>query len=509
MSLSLPLYPLWLVDVGGSSLMILFSFLCVRLARSLRSRDPHNVVWTYLLWFSYSLALFAVSRSVGHIAKRVLLAADQPLLWDLLKPYSGAVNTLSFMVVASMTLFFERTWSIYRQIAGDRKILQDAHEKILFMNRNLENLVAERTRALMLSESKYREIFESSQDMIVVVRRDGSILELNPAGRALLRIDEGRLRGEGLNFSSCFGKEEDWKRLLENLDTRGQVSDVDVELQRSDGTFLPVVISGAVRRAAPDEERTLYFTVKDISRRKAAEEQLIQADKLASIGHLAAGVAHEVNNPLGLILGYTQLLLRSEEEGTQRYGDLKIIEKHARACKAVVGDLLNFARSTQTRKAPTQIHTVLERVLSVVRHHFELDRVSIERDWDANVPQLVLDAEKMGQVFMNLLMNAKQAIGKEGTVRIRTQYDQAARKVLVEVADDGCGIKAQHLYRIFDPFFTTKSTGEGTGLGLSIIYGIVKNHGGEILVESEEGRGATFTVVLPETSPGGSQEVQP
>jgi len=230
---------------------------------------------------------------------------------------------------------------------------------------------------------------------------------------------------------------------------------------------------------------------------KHMERQLQQADRLASIGQLASGIAHEINNPLGLILGYTQLLLRDEPEGSERREDLKIIEKHARACKTVVRDLLNFARGAPSRKGPGHLHTCIREVLGVVRHPFELDGVGIETDLDDTMPTMELDETKIRQVFMNLIMNAKQAIKIKGTIRVTTRFHPKAGVGLLEVRDSGCGIPPEHLSRIFDPFFTTKEPGEGTGLGLSVSYGIVQDHGGEISVESEPGLGSSFTVMLP------------
>ena len=232
---------------------------------------------------------------------------------------------------------------------------------------------------------------------------------------------------------------------------------------------------------------------------KHMERQLQQADRLASIGQLASGIAHEINNPLGLILGYTQLMLRDEPEGSERLEDLKIIEKHARACKTVVRDLLNFARSAPSMKGPGHLHTCIREILGVVRHPFELDGVGIETDLDEAMPTMELDEAKIKQVFMNLIMNAKQAIKNKGTIRVTTRFDPKAGAGLLEVRDSGCGIPPEHLSRIFDPFFTTKEPGEGTGLGLSVSYGIVQDHGGEISVESEPGLGSSFTVTLPVT----------
>lgn len=235
----------------------------------------------------------------------------------------------------------------------------------------------------------------------------------------------------------------------------------------------------------------------DTCRHRNMEKRLQQADKLASIGQLASGIAHEINNPLSLILGYTQLLLRDEKEDSERSEDLRIIEKHARACKTIVRDLLSFARETPSNKESVHLHACLQDVLGVVRHQFELDGVAIQTTYDPAIPPMSLDEARIKQVFMNLMMNAKQAIEHKGVITVSTHYDRPGRMVSLSVRDTGCGIRPEHLSRIFDPFFTTKGTGEGTGLGLSVSYGIVKDHGGDIFVESEPGVGSTFTIALP------------
>ena len=502
----LPLLPVWITDLLGSALMIGFSFLSVRLARRLRAEDQNNVVWTYLLWLCYGLAAFAVSRSVGHIAKRFLLSTHYEQAWSFLQPYSGSINTLMFAVVASITLFFERIWGIYRQILGDKQALQEAHEKLLFLNRNLENLVAERTRELSISEQKYRRIFEASQDMILVADREGWILDVNNAGRRLLGMADHQECIGREQFQEFFEDPRQWQELYRDIQAEGFVVNKEIDLKRRGGQQFQALLSGkAETHGATGAVEAIYFLVKDISQRKAMERQLLLADKMASIGQLAAGVAHEINNPLGMILGYTQLLIRGEEKGSQRHTDLRTIEKHARACKTIVGDLLSFSRSTETRKEPGHVNGAIEEVLKVLQHHFELDGIGIEISFDERVPPLVLDREKIKQVFMNLLMNARQAIGKKGAIALSTHYDAQQHQVQIRVSDNGCGIEPQFLTRIFDPFFTTKATGEGTGLGLSVSYGIIKDHGGDIVVSSDPGAGSTFTVILPET-PAAVQE---
>ena len=410
----------------------------------LRRTDPNNVVWTYLLWLCYALAAFALSRSVGHIVKRLLLAEGYDALWSSLQPYSGAINSLLFAVVASITLFFERVWRIYQQILGDKRALEEAHNDLVYLNRNLEQIVHERTLELSASERKYRRIFEASQDMILITGFDGAILDMNDAGLEMLGISAsvgtrgkdhyrgirtemagatGRspLREAGRThcFQDFFTDRKDWDELLGGLTKKGALINQELQLRGHNGRQFSALISAKVERTEQAEAlKAIYFLVKDISQRKTMEKQLLLADKLSSIGQLAAGVAHEVNNPLGMILGYTQLLIRSEAPGTQRYDDLRTIEKHTRTCKTIVERLLNFARSTHTRKELSHIHSVIEEVLGLLRRPLELDNILIEKDFDERVPPLLLDREKMRQVFMNLLVNAKQAIAKEGKITL-------------------------------------------------------------------------------------------
>ncbi len=493
--MNLPLLPIWITEFVGSALMIVLSFMCVRLARQLRDKDKENVVWTYLLYVSIALAGFAVSRSVGHFLKLVLMATGYGSVWQVLKPLTGSINTIAFFMVASITLFFERTWRIYEQISKDRNEIRDTHEELLFLNRNLENLVEARTRELALSERKYRRIFEVSRDLMAVITTDGRILDINPAGRAILGIEHPEKDLPA--FSGYFQSTEDWRHLSDILRKEGFAPDTEIQLKRDDGTSISVIMNAAAEKDREGNVSSIQLMAKDISQRKAMEQQLLLADKLASIGQLAAGIAHEINNPLSIILGYTQLLLRNEQPETQTYDDCKKIEKATRTCKTIITDLLSFARSAPTKKGTGDIHAALKELLSVIQNQFELDGVHISSHFDPELPSMLIDEGKMKQVFMNLLMNAKQAIGKKGQIDIRTLYQPENARALIEVRDTGCGMQEETISRIFDPFFTTKPTGEGTGLGLSVSYGIVKDHGGEIRVESEPGVGTLFTVILP------------
>jgi signal transduction histidine kinase len=262
-----------------------------------------------------------------------------------------------------------------------------------------------------------------------------------------------------------------------------------------------MLLSGSLAKSPTEEGETIHFLIKDIEQRRLMQKQMAQADKLASIGELSSGIAHEINNPLGIILGYTQLLLRGEEPRSDRFNDLKTIEKHVISCKAIVEDLLNFARTSSPQKEYFDIHAVIDDVIGFVRRHSNLENIQIKTVFVPDLPPLLMDEKKIKQVLINLLMNAIHAVARKGTITISTGLNESANRITVEVSDTGHGIEKENLLRIFDPFFTTKPTGEGTGLGLSVSYGIVKGHGGNITVKSELGQGAAFTLSLPVSPP--------
>jgi PAS domain S-box-containing protein len=408
--------------------------------------------------------------------------------------------------VASVTLFFERTWKIYQQIQGDKQAIQSMRDALLYLNQNLEKLVENRTEELALSEHKYRRIFEVSRDMILVTNRDGRIVNMNPAGLNMLGYGETHKSYLGKMFKDFFTDASDWSVIEDAIEQNGFITNAEIELKHRDERSIRSLISGTLDKGLSENEDTIHFLVKDIEQRRLNEEQIAQADKLASIGQLSAGIAHEINNPMGIILGYTQLLLRNEAPESEKYQDLKTIEKHVRSCKSIVEGLLNFARRSKPKEDVIRVDEAMEDVLNFIQKHAGLNNIEISKDYDPTVPQMLLDEKKIKQVFMNLIMNAKHAIGDKGKLSLSTGFEATDHKVLIKIADTGYGIEKKNLARIFDPFFTTKPTGEGTGLGLSVSYGIIKNHGGDILVDSKVGRGSTFTIVLPivDLNPGTS-----
>jgi len=430
---------------------------------------------------------------------------------------ADVIRSYKYWILATAVLFIAM---VIFSVANFRlnKILKDSHQELQSQvedrkrveralqkaHDELETRVEKRTKALSLSERKFRRIFEVSQDMIIATHEDGVIIDLNPAGCNMLGFTQTDTNAIPLTqFRDFLAEEEDWLIISTALAKNGSLSSMEVKLKRNDGAVIRSLISGSVDREITGKIGMLHFVVKDIERRKLMENQMAQADRLASIGQLAAGIGHEINNPLGIILGYTQLLIRNEDTETEAYTDLKTIEKHVKNCQLIVNDLLNFARSSQPAKEAADINALIDEVLDFTLHHSYSKTCEIIKQYDLKMPLIWLDEKKIKQVILNLVMNACHAINKDkGVITITTGTDNRADQVYIKVADTGYGIESKNLTRIFDPFFTTKSTGEGTGLGLSVSYGIIKNHGGDIQVSSQPGQGSAFTVVLPVTSPG-------
>ena len=246
------------------------------------------------------------------------------------------------------------------------------------------------------------------------------------------------------------------------------------------------------------------------------QKQLVHAEKLASLGALAAGVAHEVNNPLGTIALYAQMTLDELSDGDEsRRENIGIILKHSTKAGQIVKNLLEFARRTEVEAKPVEINAVLEDVLSMTGHQAELQQVEVVKQLGPDVPMIVGDADKLRQVFVNVVVNALQAMPEGGRLTVassvatlrssdaslRSTSASEGQAAQVRIADTGRGIPQDKIDRIFDPFFTTKETGKGTGLGLSVSHGIVEQHKGEIAVESSPAKGTTFTVTIP-AAPG-------
>ncbi|MFC2093446.1 cache domain-containing protein [Bacteroidota bacterium] len=250
------------------------------------------------------------------------------------------------------------------------------------------------------------------------------------------------------------------------------------------------------KKEVEDWANTLEAKVEERSEQlKKIHGQLFRSEKLASIGKLAAGVAHEINNPLTGVLANASLLLDDFEKGDERREDVEVIVSETLRCREIVKRLLDFARQTKPKKTLTNINTLIENIVLLVKNQTSFRSITIEKDLEAKVPEIMADTDQIQQVFINLILNASEAMSEGGKLTIESKTGKNGDFIDIKFTDNGYGISEDDKQKIFDPFFTTKES--GTGLGLSISYGIIERHGGTINVDSKVGVGTVFTVHLP------------
>lgn len=235
---------------------------------------------------------------------------------------------------------------------------------------------------------------------------------------------------------------------------------------------------------------------RDEKLKEFTKKKIMESERLAIIGQLAADVAHEINNPLQGIVTYSHLLLEKMPQGSSTKNSIKKIVIQANRCTEIIRGLLDFSRQRKPQKKPSNVNLILQECVSLVDNQAIFHNINIIKDFTENIPQVVIDPSQMQQVFMNMIINAAEAMGGNGQLTLATRLDAVEGSIEVEFADTGHGITEENLERIFDPFFTTKEVGHGTGLGLAISYGIIKEHKGVISVQSEVGKGTTFVVRL-------------
>jgi two-component system NtrC family sensor kinase len=351
---------------------------------------------------------------------------------------------------------------------------------------------------LRQSEENYRALFDSSViGTIVLDAETGKAVMANAAAAKIFGFSSPQ---EGLGRNPLdFVAPEDRENVLEAIKTDLFEQDV-----RRTGHFRAVTKSGreiwlsvTAARIMHDGRLAGLISFADITEQKLQDERLMITDRLASIGELAAGTAHELNNPLTSIIGFSQLLMERElPDGIRE--DLKLIDSEAQRAASVTRNLLTFARKHTPVKEPNQLNNVIEDVLKLREHEHKVNCIEVKKRLASDLPRIMVDYYQMQQVFLNIIINAEYSMTEahsKGTLTITTNKQNG--HVMASFADDGLGISPENLSRIFDPFFTTKEAGKGTGLGLSICHGIVAEHGGQISAKSQPGEGATISIELP------------
>ncbi len=371
----------------------------------------------------------------------------------------------------------------FREIAGS------FNEMALALRQSFSE-IRDSAEKLAIERAKLSAIVENIADGLFVTDRDGRIITFNRAATVITGYPQeevlNRACDEVFQTDLC----RDACALYSGERT---MTNVETEMITRDGRRIIVSVSSAVLYGKDGRAVGGVQTFRDITEQKRRHEMLCQTEKLAAIGQLAAGVAHEINNPLGNIMGYAKLLKdESLSDEASRWVDI-IIEQTNR-CSAIVKGLLDYSRQPDSEPSLIYINDLIKGVIEVVRYQAEKADISIETEF-TELPPVYINKKQFEQVVLNLVLNAIQAIGERGLIRIRTFAEK--EYVCMAVTDSGPGVPEELRTKVFDPFFTTKPVGQGTGLGLSICLGIVSSCNGTIEITGQEGQGATFIVRLP------------
>jgi len=368
---------------------------------------------------------------------------------------------------------------VYKQNAGDE--IQSLAEAFDFMALSLNHTIEELKQAetnLIRQQQLLKTILDVTPDLVSLQDDKLAYQAVNPAFCQFFDLPAKDIIGK--TDKDIFSPEQ--AKSIEREDM--QVLQTGVPLSKE------LLVSKnnhkrwlhMVKVPVYDQEKIagLLFSARDITQIKRFQEQLVQSVKMEQLGKLAGGMAHEINTPLAIILGYTQMLIEDLPQDSESHDFLKLIEKQAQICRRLVGDLLGFSRQMESKMEEMDLNRSIDEVLQLVRHSFKQNWVDIEASLDPDLPLITGDSEKLNQVWINLLNNAFEAIGEDGTIRVTSRLCPQGHRVLVTVADTGGGINPDDQEKIFEPFFTTKAPGVGTGLGLSVTFGIVQDHGGKI-----------------------------
>jgi two-component system NtrC family sensor kinase len=439
------------------------------------------------------MGIVASEGAGGIMARRLLptvvavpIALSWLRLWGERVGFYGTEFGLSLVVVSSIAVFVALIWSYAS---------------------SMDWAAAERERGDEVSRrsaAMFRDVLESVADAIVIADGQGRIVTVNTATVRLFGYTREELLGRPVEMLLPERARDAHVRHRAAYHaaprTRPMSADLDLLGRRKDGSEFPVEIS--LSPLQTEGELLITSVVRDVSERKRAEEALRQSEKLAALGSLLAGVAHELNNPLSVILGHARLLAQSLQGRAAERAEK--ITAAAERCARIVRTFLALARQHPPERQGVAVGEIVGEAVELLAYQLRVDSVEVSLDLADDLQRLWADPHQLHQVFVNLITNAHQAMSRTPPPRrlaITARTDPARARLSITVTDTGPGIPAEVRSRIFEPFFTTKPPGQGTGLGLSLCQGIVEDHGGTLTVESAPGHGAVFRIELPVTSP--------
>jgi len=448
--------------------------------------------------------------------QRALLQSDVVVTEDPFSSCTDCPLANKYSGRGALTIRLEHGGKVYGLLSASipAALIADEEEQALFQeiakditlalhDIEFEEEYKQAEEEIQIQRARFESIFERSLEGIVTLDINNNILEANTGFENIFGYKRKEIIGKRLDdlivperFYSTEAKE------LDKMALDGILSNETIR-KRKDGTEINVSMSAGPIETG-EEIGGLFVIFRDITERKQAEErekqlqqELYLSSRLASIGELSAGVAHEINNPLTGILGFSQRLLRKSTDEKVKQ-DLERIHNEALRAAKVVENLLAFARQTKPMREHLDINDIVQKTLELRAYELKTGNIKVALDLAPSLPKIIVDSHQMQEVFLNIILNAEQTMteaSRGGKLTIKTQETKGY--IRISFGDDGPGIAAEHLDKLFDPFFTTRGENGGTGLGLSVCHGIVVEHGGKMIARSKPGRGATFFVELP------------
>jgi PAS domain S-box-containing protein len=348
--------------------------------------------------------------------------------------------------------------------------------------------------ALRESEEKFRSLFQTSRDFMCITDLEGRFIDTNDAGREFFGYSSEEL--STITMLDLYPNPEDRRKIINGIIESGYVTNLETKLKKKSGEIADVVVTVNMKRDSDGNPVNFFASARDMTEKRKMEQQLLQTEKLSTMGTMISGVAHELNNPLTSIIGNAQMLAKRDVPDDIK-SKLDVIIKESIRSSKIVGGLLAFAREHRPERRMIDINNTLMESLKLREYDLRASNINVRTLLSEDLPETSADAYQLHQVFINIINNARDALVENGGDALVFRTYRKENDVLIEFEDNGPGIPEDLVKKIFDPFFTTKEVGKGTGLGLSMAYGIIKEHGGTISVESKPGSGAKFTVTLP------------
>jgi len=444
----------------------------------LESGDYKNadqfLVDAYILFSSVNINLLEISQLFSQGRFSILNIVENDTM----------SNTDPVVILGYIDDLIEQIFARYGMLHQEIKMSELKHDR--------DRLASK----LELNQQYLRNILVQSDQAIMMIDINEKFIAWNKGAEKIFGYTEEEILGKPSTFLLPDEKKyyEELNQILENSRSSFPSKIIETERRKKNGEIISVKITVAKIPSKNGEYAGRSIIIKDHSELKKLQAQIDQSEKLAVIGQIAAGVAHEIGNPLASISSLVQILQRKNQDSFIE-DQLAIIKENIDRITKIVRELVDFSRSPSYETALQDITTVIKTALGIVKYDKRVRKVKFETDLQNELPMVNIAADQLLQVFVNILLNALDAIEGNGIIGVKSYSD--GKKVLVEIQDNGCGMDQTTISKIFDPFFTTKDVGKGTGLGLSVSYGIIKRFKGEIKVDSFLKEGSIFTISIP------------